>query len=533
MKLYDWSTTAALNETVDTLAYWPEGQLAATFNDSARGMMARLRAWVSVVFGGATNAGAVNAYTIASPTGHTLTAYTVGVTALLVPNAGNTGAVTLAIDGLAATPVLTRTGAALQSGDLATNGRYRVTHDGAAFRLLAPVRSDFTGAFQALDATLTALAGVVTAADKVIYATGVDTFATADFTPAGRSMAGAASAAAQTALLSNFVGDSGSGGTKGLVPAPTAGQANRYLKGDGTWSLMSSSLNVHVFASSGTWTKPAGAQLVIVDIVGGGGGGGGGGFRSTLQDVAGGSGGGGGKRAVYIIEAASCGSTEAVTIGTGGSGGAGVTTDGGTNGVAGGAGGASSFGSLVNAFGGGGGFPGANGATAFGGGGGGGEISAGGNATGAGASGSAGQGGGSSSIGSVVWGWGSPGFGASGGASGGTAIDVASGPSGGGGGAGYNAGTGVGAASQGGRSGQVAGGAVGGAGNTKSFATFGSGGGGGAAVLTLNASGQSGGAGARGGGGGGGGAKYGAGTGAGGAGGAGGNGYCIVYTWCF
>lgn len=38
-----------------------------------------------------------------------------------------------------------------------------------------------------------------------------------------------------TADLIAFVGDSGSGGTKGLVPAPVTGDAVRYLKGDGTW----------------------------------------------------------------------------------------------------------------------------------------------------------------------------------------------------------------------------------------------------------------------------------------------------------
>lgn len=56
------------------------------------------------------------------------------------------------------------------------------------------------------------------------------------FTAAGRALAAAVSAAAQTALLSAFVGDSGSGGLKGLVPAPLAGDAAKYLKGDGTWA---------------------------------------------------------------------------------------------------------------------------------------------------------------------------------------------------------------------------------------------------------------------------------------------------------
>jgi hypothetical protein len=41
-----------------------------------------------------------------------------------------------------------------------------------------------------------------------------------------------------TALLNSVTGDSGSGGIKGLVPAPAAGDAagNKFLKADGTWS---------------------------------------------------------------------------------------------------------------------------------------------------------------------------------------------------------------------------------------------------------------------------------------------------------
>lgn len=54
---------------------------------------------------------------------------------------------------------------------------------------------------QALDATLTALAAITTAADKLIYATGADTFATTDFPSYGRSLAASASAAAARSTL--------------------------------------------------------------------------------------------------------------------------------------------------------------------------------------------------------------------------------------------------------------------------------------------------------------------------------------------
>ena len=60
-----------------------------------------------------------------------------------------------------------------------------------------------------------------------------------DASAAGQAMLTAASAAAQTALLNAVVGDSGSGGTKGLVPAPASGDtaAGKYLKADGTWTV--------------------------------------------------------------------------------------------------------------------------------------------------------------------------------------------------------------------------------------------------------------------------------------------------------
>ncbi len=54
---------------------------------------------------------------------------------------------------------------------------------------------------QPLDATLTALAGVTTAANKLIYATGADAFSTADLTAAGRAILDDANAGAQRTTL--------------------------------------------------------------------------------------------------------------------------------------------------------------------------------------------------------------------------------------------------------------------------------------------------------------------------------------------
>lgn len=55
------------------------------------------------------------------------------------------------------------------------------------------------------------------------------------FSANAKTFNAAANYAAMTALLSAFTGDGGSGGVKGLVPAPASGDATKTLRGDGTW----------------------------------------------------------------------------------------------------------------------------------------------------------------------------------------------------------------------------------------------------------------------------------------------------------
>jgi len=80
---------------------------------------------------------------------------------------------------------------------------------------------------QAYDADLATIAGLTATTDNFLQA---------------KSSAWASRTPTQvTADLIAMVGDSGSGGTKGLVPAPAAGDAAaaKYLKADGTWATVS------------------------------------------------------------------------------------------------------------------------------------------------------------------------------------------------------------------------------------------------------------------------------------------------------
>lgn len=98
-----------------------------------------------------------------------------------------------------------------------------------------------------------------------------------------------------------------------------------------------------IYTTNDTWTKAdyTGIQYIIVRVAGGGGGGGGAATTAAGQ-AAGAAGGGGGGFSESVIQAASLGATEAVTVGTGGAGAAA-----GAN--AGSAGNASSFGTHVTA----------------------------------------------------------------------------------------------------------------------------------------------------------------------------------------
>jgi len=137
-----------------------------------------------------------------------------------------------------------------------------------------------------------------------------------------KSSAWAARTPAQvTADLSAMGGDGGSGGTKGLVPAPAAGDAaaNKFLKASGVWAAITTSVvsvKAQVFTGSGTYTPSTGMLYCQIMCLGGGGGGGG--VSSGGDREAGGGGAGG--MSLGLQTAADIGASQTVTIGSAGSG---------------------------------------------------------------------------------------------------------------------------------------------------------------------------------------------------------------------
>ncbi len=167
---------------------------------------------------------------------------------------------------------------------------------------------DLANGKQPADATLAALAGLATAADKLPYFTGSDTASLTTLTNVGRNILDKAS-------------------TQAVIQYLGLSDASGYV---GRW------VNTRVFTSSGTYTPTPGTKRIRVTITGGGGGGGGCKAISNNETFFGAGGGAGGTVITTLILTKD---SYPVTIGAGGAGGVSAT-----NGLK---GGDSSFGSVI------------------------------------------------------------------------------------------------------------------------------------------------------------------------------------------
>ncbi|MCR6183402.1 hypothetical protein NU286_08620 [Escherichia coli] len=161
-----------------------------------------------------------------------------------------------------------------------------VLDDGDVSGFIAKMTTALGKDFQGLDATLTALAGLATGANKLPYFTGTDTASQTDLTSVGRDIIGKSTIADILTYL-------------GL--------------GDGSGRL----IGVRVITSSGTYTPTPGTKSVVVEVQGGGGAGGAAGTPPSGNIAMG----GGGAAGAYARSRLTAGfSGVQITIGAGGRG---------------------------------------------------------------------------------------------------------------------------------------------------------------------------------------------------------------------
>ncbi|EPD7279286.1 hypothetical protein ACSD0F_001532 [Escherichia coli] len=248
-----------------------------------------------------------------------------------------------------------------------------VLDDGDLNGFISKMGTAFGKDFQALDATLTALAGLATGENKLPYFTGNDTAAQTDLTSVGRDIIGKSTIADILTYLRLYdiinpttnrqtvvydpakknclvIRENGQWGAEvvesgEVIPLPVSrggtGGRNKAesLKnlglGDGTGRLV----KCQVFKTSGTYTPTPGTTFSIVEMVGGGGAGGGC-LVGTNSNAACG---GGGMSGEYVKARVDNPVATTVTIGAGGIG---------TSAAVGQHGGATSFGADIVALGG-------------------------------------------------------------------------------------------------------------------------------------------------------------------------------------
>ncbi|WP_234007515.1 phage tail protein [Cronobacter sakazakii] len=150
-----------------------------------------------------------------------------------------------------------------------------VLDDGDLNGFVSKMRTAFGKDFQALDATLTALAGLTTGANKLPYFTGNDTAAQTDLTSVGRDIIGKSTIAdiltylqlGEAAKVSLGVGqtwqDMTSSRSIGVVYTNTTGKPIQllldFLRPSGSWSV-----NVRINGVSGAVTNGAGGYCPVI-----------------------------------------------------------------------------------------------------------------------------------------------------------------------------------------------------------------------------------------------------------------------------
>jgi len=124
--VFDWDTTASNNTDVAGTGI-AGSNAVSNFDDGLREVMAQLAEYLALVGGTKTSSGSSNAYTLT--TGLSLGALADGQEVAFISNHANTGAATLAVDGLAAKAIRYPDTTALGTGSIQSGAYCRCVYD--------------------------------------------------------------------------------------------------------------------------------------------------------------------------------------------------------------------------------------------------------------------------------------------------------------------------------------------------------------------------------------------------------------------
>lgn len=182
MTLYKWSATAGSNDVADSSINWQENQAPSTINNSARAMMAAIAKFRDDVAGNITTGGTSTAYTVTS--NQVITANTNNFQVAFTPHTDCGNSPTLAVDSQTAKPLRPYHGTEFTAGQLKLGAIYTATYNSSNAEWIV----EGMQSVQPLDATLTALAALSTAANQIVLATGTDTFSMQSFTAQAQAL---------------------------------------------------------------------------------------------------------------------------------------------------------------------------------------------------------------------------------------------------------------------------------------------------------------------------------------------------------
>lgn len=243
----DWSGTAGSNTSVGGVSI-AENMAPSGVNNGMRAIMADVANWRALLEGAKATTGSSNTYAVTS--GLSMASYAEPLAFIATANHTNTGAATMAVDGLTAKDIKRVDGSALSAGDITSGGQYLFAYEAAAddFFLLTPTPTTITAS-----STTTLTNKTIDGDDNTLSDIAYSSIKSTSRTGSDVKLVTGTAGTANDGLIWNADGDAVGGGN-----AATQTLTNKTL----------TSPTISAAAASGTWTTPSSWTLPAITLGG-------------------------------------------------------------------------------------------------------------------------------------------------------------------------------------------------------------------------------------------------------------------------